>query len=376
MQDRRDRTQRESTTTDANAQRHAVQSRDVGSPSQPDVGGSWNFADAINAGLAIQLDGAATELDANEVHAQAAYGFSGARGSLPFEDTIQRAFGNHDVSGIASYVGGPASDAAHAIGASAYASGNQVAFAGPPDLHTAAHEAAHIVQQRHGVRLSDNIGRTGDRYEQHADAVADLVVAGESAESLLDQHGDLGSPGGGAVQRTPPHGGESEPALRPMESATSGPLNERYEQAASAAREGRWALARDRFLDMMMDPGFSAQTPENQHAVRYNADVCSRRAGGAHHAAGARGGGESSEPALRPMESATSGPLSERYEQAASAAREGRWALARDRFLDMMMDPEFRTLTPENQHAVRYNADVCGRRAGGAHGAAGQRAAT
>lgn len=67
--------------------------------------------------------------------------------------------------------------------------------AGGADLHTAAHEAAHVVQQRGGVALKDGVGAPGDRYEQHADAVADRVVQGRSAEGLLDP---LAGSGGGA----------------------------------------------------------------------------------------------------------------------------------------------------------------------------------
>ncbi|MEO8841913.1 MAG: hypothetical protein ABI704_10110 [Kofleriaceae bacterium] len=79
-------------------------------------------------------------------------------------------------------------------------------FAESPDLHTAAHEAAHVVQQQAGVQLKGGIdGGKGDPYEQHADAVADSVVRGESAEGLLDTMGSgkLGSaaPASGAVQR-------------------------------------------------------------------------------------------------------------------------------------------------------------------------------
>lgn len=64
--------------------------------------------------------------------------------------------------------------------------GNHVAFGGTPTLHTVAHEAAHVVQQRGGVQRKAAVGEAGDAYEAHADAVADAVVAGRSAEALLD----------------------------------------------------------------------------------------------------------------------------------------------------------------------------------------------
>src|SRR5678810_542863 len=64
------------------------------------------------------------------------------------------------------------------------------------DLHTAAHEAAHVVQQRGTVQLKGGIGETGDAYERHADAVADRVVQGAPAGDLLDQ---MASPGAGST---------------------------------------------------------------------------------------------------------------------------------------------------------------------------------
>lgn len=65
---------------------------------------------------------------------------------------MERSF-RHDVSGVQAHTGAPASDAARSMGAQAYTTGNKVAFAKPADPHTAAHEAAHVVQQRAGVLL-------------------------------------------------------------------------------------------------------------------------------------------------------------------------------------------------------------------------------
>jgi hypothetical protein len=138
--------------------------------------------------------------EGGDVHAAAAHGTKHAGGALPHGDVIQRAFGDHDVSHIQAHVGGQAAEGAAAMGAQAYATGNQVAFASQPDLHTAAHEAAHVVQQRAGVSLKGGVGEDGDSHEKHADAVADAVVAGQSAESLLD-----GYAGGGAHD----HAGEA-----------------------------------------------------------------------------------------------------------------------------------------------------------------------
>jgi hypothetical protein len=133
----------------------------------------------------------------------AAHGISGPATAMPYGDAIQRAFGRHDIGHVKAHVGGPAAEGAGAMAADAFATGDHVAFASAPDLHTAAHEAAHVVQQRAGVQLHGGVGEVGDAYEQHADEVADLVVRGQSAEAVLDRQ--VGSsaprPGAGAVQR-------------------------------------------------------------------------------------------------------------------------------------------------------------------------------
>jgi hypothetical protein len=138
---------------------------------------------------------AAPALDPFAILAAARQGTSGTPEKLSFLEPIQAAFGRHDVSNVEQYTDDRAAAANQQMGAKAFATGDAIAFAGAPDLHTAAHEAAHVVQQRGGVQLKDDVGASGDLYEQHADAVADKVVAGESAEALLDTmaRGDGGS---------------------------------------------------------------------------------------------------------------------------------------------------------------------------------------
>ncbi|HEY0194456.1 MAG TPA: DUF4157 domain-containing protein, partial [Kofleriaceae bacterium] len=142
-----------------------------------------------------------------DVHQAAAAATHGPGGALPFLSVIQRAFGRHDVSHIVAHIGDAATAGARAMGAQAFATGHHVAFAGSPSLHTAAHEAAHVVQQAGGVRVDGGVGAVGDVYEQNADAVADAVVGGQSAEPLLDRFAPAGraasSPasGGAPVQR-------------------------------------------------------------------------------------------------------------------------------------------------------------------------------
>ncbi|MBL9015545.1 MAG: DUF4157 domain-containing protein [Myxococcales bacterium] len=154
------------------------------------------------ASLELQFDRDSDDHDGpGELHQLARTGTSGGGASLPHLAQIQAAFGHHDVSGVRAHVGGAATAATGAMGARGYAYGDDVAFASAPDLRLAAHEAAHVVQQRGGVRLSGGVGSAGDEYERHADAVAELVVRGESAQTLLDERAHRGAAGGPAIQR-------------------------------------------------------------------------------------------------------------------------------------------------------------------------------
>jgi hypothetical protein len=138
--------------------------------------------------------------DKTFIHEQAARGIVGSARQLPHLDAIQRSFGRHSVEGVRAHVGGAAARASEAIGAFAYTVGDDIAFRQTPDLHTAAHEAAHVVQQRGSLRLDGGVGDAGDRYEQDAEYVANEVVWGRTSEALLDayERGAVQSP---AVQR-------------------------------------------------------------------------------------------------------------------------------------------------------------------------------
>ncbi len=138
---------------------------------------------------------------ADETQAAAKLGTSGASEPLPHLGAIQKSFGHHDLSQVRAYADGPAREGAEAMGAEAFTTGDQIAFAGAPDLHTAAHEAAHVVQQRAGVQLKGGVGQEGDPYEQQADAVADKVLRGESSEALLGQLAPTDATSFGTVQR-------------------------------------------------------------------------------------------------------------------------------------------------------------------------------
>jgi hypothetical protein len=114
---------------------------------------------------------------------------------LPFLDIIQRSFGRHDLSHIQAHTDSGGAARAWAIGAEAFVQGPAVTFLRTPSLHTAAHEAAHVIQQRAGVDVPGGVGREGDEYERHADEVADRVARGQSSEALLDAPPDAGGSG-------------------------------------------------------------------------------------------------------------------------------------------------------------------------------------
>lgn len=131
----------------------------------------------------------------------AADGVSAASEHLPFAERIQRSFGRHGIGDATARIGGSAATAAESLGAAAYTYGSDVGFRAAPDLHLAAHEAAHVVQQRAGAGGAHE--RHESQAERHADRVADLVVAGRSAQAELDGAGASGGAGrsGPVVQR-------------------------------------------------------------------------------------------------------------------------------------------------------------------------------
>lgn len=138
----------------------------------------------------------------------AARGVEGPGERLPFMDAIQKSAGR-DLGGIEAHIGGPAADACAELGATAYATGNKVAFASAPDLHTATHEATHVLQQSAGVQLKGGVGQVGDEHERQADAVGDAIVAGRSIAPHLPAVDALG--GGAVGVQMQKGGGKSTP---------------------------------------------------------------------------------------------------------------------------------------------------------------------
>ena len=125
---------------------------------------------------------------------------------LPHLGRLQPFFGRHDLSRVRAEVGDGATQIADRHRAAAWAQGERVGFRAPPDLRLAAHEAAHVIQQRLGARPPIATPTRSARHsegpqglEHHADAVAERVVAGRSAGPLLDA-----VPGAGQSRTGPP----------------------------------------------------------------------------------------------------------------------------------------------------------------------------
>ncbi len=99
----------------------------------------------------------------------------------------------HDFSQVRVHSDARAAEAASAIGARAYTVSRDIVFGAneyAPQTDSGcrllAHELTHVVQQRAGVQLSSGVGQAGDAYERQADAVANQVVNGRSAEGILE----------------------------------------------------------------------------------------------------------------------------------------------------------------------------------------------
>lgn len=121
------------------------------------------------------------------IHHAASAGLATPARALPYLGELRRAFGPHRVDTLRAHI---SPDACDAMGAHAYATGDHLVFGGAPSLHQVAHEAAHAIQQRGGLRLDGGVGRSGDRHEQHADAIAHGVTRGYKVDGLLDHYAD------------------------------------------------------------------------------------------------------------------------------------------------------------------------------------------
>jgi predicted chitinase len=125
---------------------------------------------------------------------EAAVARAGASTGAPLPDDLRLRFEScldTDLTGVRVHTGAESTAAAEAVGARAYALGNDVHFAaGQYDpssaagQHLIAHEVAHTVQQAGQTPARQDkleIGDAGSAAEVEADAVADRLVRGETA---------------------------------------------------------------------------------------------------------------------------------------------------------------------------------------------------
>jgi hypothetical protein len=119
------------------------------------------------------------------LHQIAKKGVTGKGGPVPFQSEIQPLMPGLDLSTVHAHSGSATDAALRALGANAYATGNDLGLPANASRHLVAHELAHIAQQREGVKLKGGVGEVGDVYEIAADAIADRVVSGRSAAALM-----------------------------------------------------------------------------------------------------------------------------------------------------------------------------------------------
>lgn len=131
------------------------------------------------------------DVDAN---AEQAVGRAGASSGHGLPDGLREKFEGSigtDLSAVRVHTGGESQQAAAAVGARAYAVGNDIHFgAGEYDpqsssgQHLIAHEVAHTVQQRGGTPTRQNklaVSSSSDSFEAEADRAASAMVAGAPA---------------------------------------------------------------------------------------------------------------------------------------------------------------------------------------------------
>lgn len=224
---------------------------------------------AVNAG-AVQMDGDGAA-STDTIHKAADRGIHTPATALPYAEDIQKSFGRHDISGIQFHNGPVAAQSARDMKAKAYATAGHVVADGPISKHTAAHEAAHYIQQQGGVQLKDGVGAVGDKYEKHADAVGDAVVHGSSAEGLLDQYASSRSATG--LQRT--LSPQTNPSLGISNNVSAVQRTPTVPEITNAEEQAILKYKGDHFSDMnyvLRNPG-AHFTVKQQRAVNWSADA-------------------------------------------------------------------------------------------------------
>lgn len=169
--------------------------------------------------------GGGTQASATDVANQ---GFSGGGSKIPYQSEMEASFGGVDFSDVKAHTGPAAKSASGALGAQAYAMGNQVSFGTDnPSKSLVAHELTHVLQQtggsgRRAARHGDGIDVSG---EAEANAVESAVASGRTAESAL-----TGAAKAGGVAR--------KPALNRTTTNTSGGLGTSFVIDGNALASG------------------------------------------------------------------------------------------------------------------------------------------
>jgi hypothetical protein len=127
-----------------------------------------------------------------------------------------------DLSAVRVHTGADSADAASAVGARAYATGQDIHFAdgqytpeGGAGLHLLAHEVAHTVQQAGGAGAPQyklEVSAPGDASELEADRAADAMLAGAPA-IVTSASGLARKEGEGAPAEAKKEGGEKGPLV-------------------------------------------------------------------------------------------------------------------------------------------------------------------
>ncbi|MSP72563.1 MAG: DUF4157 domain-containing protein [Myxococcales bacterium] len=153
------------------------------SPAVPAMAQSAEFSSFLGGSLIQRMGGSGQSADVSSTVGALA---SDSGGAMPHRERMESAFGQ-SFGGVSSHTGPKAQAACESMGAEAFAVGNHVAFrSSSPSVHTVAHEATHVVQQRggaSGIQTKLSLGPVGDASEVQADAVAADVVSGRSVET-------------------------------------------------------------------------------------------------------------------------------------------------------------------------------------------------
>lgn len=147
-------------------------------------------------------DGNGVAAGADSYVQRAASASSGSALPSGVKDQFESSLGA-DLSGVRVHTGSASAEAASAVGARAYTTGQDIHFGAgqyapsdPFGLHLLAHEVAHTVQQAggasSGTQYKLEVSTPGDHAEVEADRAADAMVAGRAASVS----------GGGGIART------------------------------------------------------------------------------------------------------------------------------------------------------------------------------